>query len=76
MHEGIWNGIERRQHKPTKVFPFGDGHEVGAQECMIAGTVEYWNTDGTYGKKDMAVRARYEKDNSGWGITFLQVWLS
>jgi hypothetical protein len=73
----MWTNTPKRQHKPTKVFPFGYVAEEGAWDVMIAGSVEYWNSDGSNGKKDMAVRAKYVKDDEqGWVIGFLEVWLS
>jgi hypothetical protein len=70
----MWNGVPKRIHRPLKIYPFGDN----AQEVAIMGTVEYWPDDGSYVKKDMAARARYQK-NPQTGVvemSSLQVWLT
>jgi hypothetical protein len=73
----MWSGTPKRLHKPTKVFPFGFSKEEAVWDVMIAGSVEYWKDDGEHKEKDMAVRAKYVKDDDeGWLIKFLEVWLS
>jgi hypothetical protein len=69
--------VPKRQHKPKKVFPFGFVEAEGVWDVMIAGSVEYWSSDGVSAEKDMAVRAKYIKDEEeGWLIASLGVWLS
>ncbi|KAH7116766.1 hypothetical protein B0J11DRAFT_100520 [Dendryphion nanum] len=74
LHSGMWNGVPKRLHRPSKIYPFGND----ADEVMILGSVEYWPDDGPYVKKDMAARAKYQRNaNSGKiEMSSLQVWLT
>ncbi|KAF2794085.1 hypothetical protein K505DRAFT_407704 [Melanomma pulvis-pyrius CBS 109.77] len=74
LHQGMWNGVPKRTHRPAKVFPFGDN----ANTVVIIGTVEYWMDDGLYVKKDMAAQAKYQRSSKTGGIEMssLQVWLT
>jgi hypothetical protein len=73
----MWSNTPKRQHKPTKIFPFGFSEEEKVWDVMSAGSVEYWNDDGAHNEKAMAVRARYIKnEDDGWLIKVLEVWLS
>ncbi|KAF2659435.1 hypothetical protein K491DRAFT_712711 [Lophiostoma macrostomum CBS 122681] len=74
VHQGMWSGVAKRVHRPTKIYPFGND----ASEVTIIGTVEYWPDDGSYLKKDMAAVAKYQK-NLRTGLvemSRLQVWLT
>jgi hypothetical protein len=70
----MWNGVPKRIHRPSKIFPFGDN----ASEVVIIGSVEYWMDDGSYVKKDMAAHAKYQRNpkTSGIEMSSLQVWLT
>lgn len=70
----MWPGVEKRVHRLKKIYPFGDN----ADEVVVVGTVEYWTEDGSYIKKDMAARAKYQRNpkSSVVEMSTLQVWLT
>ena len=69
----MWDNIERRLHKPSKVFPFGDR----ATEYVVVGTVEWWAKDGNYSKLNMAghFQVRRDENSQAVEISSARIWL-
>jgi hypothetical protein len=69
----MWETVERRLHRPVKVFPFGDR----ATEFVVIGTVEWCAKDGNYSKLNMAGHFKCRRDaKSGTvGISSVRIWL-
>lgn len=74
LHEGMWNGVPKRLHRPKKVFPFGKD----SKEVVIVGSVEYWADDGSHNTQDMSAHAKYKRDAKTGKVVMesLQVWLT
>ncbi|ORY07927.1 hypothetical protein BCR34DRAFT_489090, partial [Clohesyomyces aquaticus] len=74
VHEGMWNGVPKRVHRPMKIYPFDEN----ANEVTIISIVQYWPDDGSYVKKGMAARAKYQRNAQSGALEMLslQVWLT
>ena len=71
----MWDKIVKRQHKPVKIFPFGQAS--GNTEIMIYGTVDYTLKTGDE-VKDVPWSARAnmtEKEGGKMKMAYYQVYL-
>lgn len=71
LRKGLWESIERRQHRPMKVFPFGPN----ANEVMLYGTVQYRAKTGKESTVDWAAHAYLVEEDDAIKMTFYQVYL-
>ncbi len=61
LRKGMWEHVASRQHKPLKVFPFGND----ANEAMLYGTVSYGLKNGKRSEVDWAARAHLLETEGG-----------
>lgn len=73
LHLNMWDTIEKRLHRPSKVFPFGDR----ASEFVVIGTVEWWARDGNYSKLNMAGHFQFRRDakSGAMEISWGRIWV-
>jgi hypothetical protein len=73
LRKWMWAKVESRKHRPTKIYPFGDG----ADEVMLYGVVEYVMKEGMRTVNvDWAARAVLVEDGEGVvRMSFYQVYL-
>lgn len=67
----MWDHVASRDHKPLKIFPFGEH----ANEVMLYGTVSYGLKNGKSSEVDWAGRAHLVKDGGSMKMDFYQVYL-
>ncbi len=71
LRKGMWEHVASRQHKPLKVFPFGEH----ANEVMLYGTIGYGLRNGKRSEMEWAGRAHLVKDGGDVKMDFYQVYL-
>lgn len=72
MRHGMWEKVAKRSHKPSMIYPFGEG----SQDVMLHGTVDYELKDGKRAEGiEWAARAKFGDENGVLKMTFYQVYL-
>ncbi|OTA90682.1 hypothetical protein M434DRAFT_77558 [Hypoxylon sp. CO27-5] len=79
LRQGMWEQVEKRRHKPEKVFPafFGgiDGSEGIAVEYMIHGSLDMVTKNGEQQAVSWAGRAVLKEDAGKLKYQLYQVYL-
>ena len=77
MRRNMWEKVEARVHRPTKIFAFKHpARDDDEGEFMVHGTVEYAFKDGWRSPPlDFAARAKVAQKGADRKLTYYQVYM-